>query len=161
PARSPLRLLTANEYNNVAADVFGSQKNVAQEAGFDVVAPGPSGFLNSAVTSDTGSTAISGLMIEKYWNAAGNISADLISKKAVSGGPDQKIAACAATTPITDACYSGIVRSLGLQLWRRPLVETGTDNEFLRLKALLSTGAFDDGLTSLIRALMISPNFLT
>lgn len=161
PERSPLRILTANEYNNIAADVFGSTKNVAQEAGFDTLAPGPSGFLNSAVTSDAGSTTLTSLMIEKYWNAAGNVAADLISKKAVSGGPYQRIASCATTTPISDACANTIVRNLGLQLWRRPLVETGTDNEFARLKALLTTGTFDSGLTALIRALMISPNFLT
>lgn len=155
--RSPLRLVSNFEYDNIVGDVFQIQKKISLEAKFDVLSPGVSGFSNTSVTSEANSPQITDLMVEKHFLAAGLVADEVIANKAKPGSAFSQFAACAANSNAPSAsCLDSIVRKLGLRTWRRPL----TEDEAGRLRALLAGGtSFDAGFRDLIRALLASPNF--
>ncbi len=168
PERAPVRLLSHTEYDNIAQDVFMSKKRPSADAKFVNSAAGSSGFLNTSVTSEANSPAISVVTVEKYLAAADIIADELIANKAQAGSGYSILAACAVgTATVTEACYDSIVRNVGLAVWRRPISETTANNEFARLKALLKSGTqsatsstFDSGLKTFVKALLMSPHFI-
>lgn len=157
PAKVQVHLLSNDEYNNSVADLLYTNKIGSDLGIFEARAPGPSGFLN-----DTSAFTISDLTIEKYWDAAVALANDVIASKSTSNGAYSKIAPCAVgVTAVPSTCVDSVVRNLGLRAWHRPLSEAGSNNEFSRLKAIVTAATnFDTGLNDLIKALLISPNFL-
>jgi len=162
PGRAPLRFLSNTEYDNIATDVLLSKRKPSVDAKFIVPAEGSSGFTNTSLTSEPSAPAINGVVVEKFWSAAGSLADEVIASKSQAGSFYSQSAACAAAgTSIAESCYDSIVRSLALKLWRRPVTEGGGQSEFARLKAILKNGKpFDVGFRDLIKALLISPNFL-
>lgn len=162
PVRTPVRMLSNAEYDNIAQDVLLSKKKVSVEAIFLPKSFGDSGFSNAGMSALGGSRAISSLMIERYWNAANILATEVIASKGVAGGAYSLIASCAVNVPtVADTCYDTVIRNLGLKIWRRPLSEVATNNEFARLKNIFKADAnFDIGLSNVIKSLLISPNFL-
>lgn len=157
PKKVNVHLLSNDEYNNSVADLLYTQSKGSDLGIFEARGPGPSGF-----TNDTSSFAISDLTIAKYWDAAVALANEVIASKSDPNGAYAKIAACAVGKSTVDSvCVDSIIRGLALRAWHRPLVEAGTNNEFSRLQAIVSADSnFDDGLSDLIKALLISPNFL-
>ncbi|MEK7357513.1 MAG: hypothetical protein AAB250_13760 [Bdellovibrionota bacterium] len=138
PERAPLRLLSNNEYDNIAADLFKSQRRPSVDGKFEVSVPGSSGFSNSFTTSEPNSTPISLMMVEKYFNAANTLADEVIANKAMTGSAYATFASCAINVAsVAETCFDSIVRSVTLKVWRRPVSETSTNNEFARLKASL------------------------
>ncbi len=161
PERAPVRLLAHGEYDNIAVDIFKSKKKPSVDAKFVMVSNGTSGFSNTSVTSEPTAPAISETTVEKYLTAAGIIADELIANKAEAGSGYSTLAACAVgQSTVTEACYDSIVRGIALKVWRRPVSEAATNNEFARLKVLLKTGSFDSGLKTFVKALLMSPNYL-
>ena len=162
PVRTPMRVLSHSEYDNIAADVFLSKKKPSVEARFVLSAFGSSGFSNTSITSEPATPAITVETVEKFLTAATLVADELIANKAQAGSGYSRVAACAGNAnPVAEACYDSIVRSLGQKIWRRPVSETAANNEFARLKLILKTGAFDLGLNGFVKALLMSPHFLT
>lgn len=162
PERTPLRLLSNLEYDSIAADIFLSKRKPSLDTKFDVPALGSSGFSNTSMTSETSSPPISDLTVEKYWTAAGALANEVIANKSQSGSAYSALASCAVgVSSVTDTCYNSILRNVTLKVWRRPVSETSTNNEFSRLMPILkSGGSFDVGFRDFLKALLISPNFL-
>lgn len=162
PGRAPLRLLSNNEYDHIASDLFLSQIKPSAVAKFNLSAPGPSGFTNTHITSDPTAPVIDVMMAEKFWTAAGALAEDVISKKTQANSFYTRFAACALqSSTVSDSCYNSIVREITLRVWRRPVSETAANNEFARLKAILKNGSsFDLGFRDFVKALVMSPHFL-
>jgi hypothetical protein len=152
PQNTPIHLLSNAELDNSIADLFYTTTQASAVAKFDEVKAGPSGFSN-----DTSLVPITDLMVEKFWNAAEQLSAEVIASKASGTGPYSKLATCAVgKTTVADSCYDSIVRRQAMRFWRRPV----TDAEYTRLLPIIKAGAsFDEGLGNFLKALVISPNF--
>jgi hypothetical protein len=161
PGRAPLRLLSNSEYDNIAADIFQSKTNPSIDAKFVLSAPGTSGFTNTNITSEPSAPDIDGIMVEKFWTAAGEIANEVIANKSQTGSFYSKTTSCASSSSIAESCYDTIVREVTLKVWRRPVSESAANNEFARLKAILKKGSsFDVGFKDFLKALLVSPNFL-
>ncbi len=159
PQRAPVRLLSNTEYDNIASDIFYSSIKPSADAKFVVSEAGPSGFSNTSISSHPNAPTINSAMAEKFWTAATLIADEVIQKKSQAGF-FANYASCANQATVTESCYDSIVRNVGLRVWRRPVTE-GTNSEFARLKDILKKGAnFDQGFKDLLKALLISPNFL-
>lgn len=162
PERSPIRLLSHIEYDNIAVDVFKSKKKPSVDAKFIIAANGISGFSNTSITSDPTSPPITDLTVEKFLTAANIVADEVIANKAQAGSGYSVLAPCAVgVSTVAESCYDSIIRNVGMKVWRRPVSESSTNNEFARLKAIIKTGSFDNGFRLFIKTLLMSPNFLT
>ncbi|PWU21796.1 MAG: hypothetical protein C5B49_02050 [Bdellovibrio sp.] len=161
PAHTNLRLLSRAEYDNIALDVFGSSIVPSVQAGFDVIPTGDTGFTNSGMTSVPTAPQITDTMTAEYWKAAELLASEVIQKKSGTASFYSQVAACALTTPITTDCYSTILTNLSLRIWRRLINTSSANNEAGRLMAIFSgQSTFDSGLHDVIKAMLMSPNFL-
>ncbi|MGE4130492.1 MAG: DUF1592 domain-containing protein [Bdellovibrionales bacterium] len=157
PGRVGARLLSNDEYDNTVRDLLFTNSTQSSVQLFELGTVGFSKFSN-----DTSLNPISMLTAQKYWQAAGALADEVIATKSMAGGAYSRLAACAiGQSNVTDTCFDSIIRSLTLRAWRRPVQDVGAANEYSRLLALMkSQSAFDDSLRSLIKALLVSPNFL-
>lgn len=156
PKRVAARNLSNDEYDNSISDLF-SVNNSSSTHKFDSLPPGASGFSN-----DVNHVEITPLMLEKYWNSAVSIADNVIASKSQPNSAFSRIASCAVgQSSVSAACIDSIIRNFGFKVWRRPLNESTSNNEFTRLRSLFtSSSSFDEGLKNMIKALLISPNFL-
>jgi len=157
PGHVSAHLLSTEEYDNTASDLLFTATKGSTLAIFEAAPKGPTGF-----ATDTGNFALTSLGVSKYWDAASGLADEVIKSKGVAGGAYARIASCAVgQTVVAPTCYTAVIKSLGLRAWRRPVAEVGNASELARLQAIMTAGSsFEEGLKSLIQALMISPNFL-
>lgn len=153
PKKAIIHLLSNDEYNNSVSDLLFTSSRGSELGIFEARSPGPSGF-----TSDSSEFDITDLTISKYWDAAVALAAEVIASKSSATGPYSKIAACAQNqSTVSSSCKDSIITKLGLRAWRRPI----TMMEKTRLTTIVnSTANFDEGFANLIKAILISPNFL-
>ncbi len=150
---SDVRLMSLEEYDRSIQDLLFLSDKASALAVIEAQPKGPTGFMN-----DTKNTPLTPLLIEKYWTASKLISEKVLATRNITDSPYQKLFGCVANREkIDDSCLDGIVKDLGLRAYRRPI----TNDEKTRLKQLaLSASTLTDGLSSLIIALIMSPNFL-
>ncbi len=147
PGASPIRRMSAWEYDNTIADLLGDHENPS--ASFPQ--EGGSGFDNNADVS-----AVTRLMAGKYMQAAEEVAARAVADlgtllpcdPAANGGADER------------ACIEQWVDAFGPRAWRRPL----TAEERTAMLALFDevrVGEDVAGATSLVlQAFLQSPHFL-
>jgi hypothetical protein len=141
PGASPIRRLTAWEYDATIADLLGDDSHPSE--GFPQ--EGGSGFDNNADVS-----SVTWLMANKYM-----LAAEAIAERAVADLPG--LLSCDAAT---DGCVEGWIESFGPRAWRRPL----TPDELASLVALYegNLAAYDTSaaVSLTLQAMLQSPYFL-
>jgi hypothetical protein len=143
PGTSPLRRLTAFEYDNTVADLLGD----TTKPGRDFPAQGGSGFDNNA---DVGS--VTRIAAEKYMAAAETLSANAVADLPGLLGCD----------PSSDesACVRGWIETFGARAWRRPL-ENGEVDDMVALYDDARGGrTVAAGVEVVLQAFLESPFFL-
>jgi hypothetical protein len=143
PGASPLRRLTAFEYDNTVADLLGD----TSRPGRSFPAQGGSGFDNNA---DVG--GVTRLAAEKYMQAAEALSADAVADLPGLLGCD----------PATDeaACVRGWIERFGTEAWRRPLEPNEVDGMVALYDGARSGRTVADGVEVVLQAFLESPFFL-
>jgi hypothetical protein len=143
PGASPIRRLSAFEYDNTIEDLLGDTsrpgENFAEEGG--------SGFDNNADVS-----TVSRLVAQKYMEAAETIAANAVSDLPGLLGCDP--------TSDESACVRSWIESFGAQAWRRPLTDDEIDGMLAlhdQVRAELDT---TDGVEAVLQAFLQSPFFL-
>jgi hypothetical protein len=147
PARTPLRRLTHEQYNNAIRDLLGLTGDFAQGFDPDEVAGTFASNLSATVSS---------VQVDQYRQAAEQVAA-----QAVAGAGLARLAPCAPPAGAAAACATQFLADFGKRAFRRPL----TPDETTRYAAVYTAGAgassdFAGGITLLISALLQSPNFL-
>ena len=145
PGASPIRRLTAWEYDNTIRDLLGDDRRPSTIAGFPE--EGGSGFDNNADV-----VSVTRLMANKYMLAAEDVATVAVEDLGTLTGCD----------PVADesGCVRSFITDFGRRAWRRPL----TDEEANAMVAL-----YDDArdasdvagsLELLLGAFLQSPHFL-
>ena len=157
PGRVNIHLLSTDEYNNSTADLLFTSTKGSDAAVFEAAPKGPTGSSN-----DTNNFMLTPLSVDKYWDSATVLAAEVVASKGTANGAFSKVAPCAVNqASVGQDCYKSVVTSLGLRAWRRPLTTGSVSGEVERLLAVMnSTSSFDEALVALIQALLISPHFL-
>ncbi|MCA9704965.1 MAG: DUF1592 domain-containing protein [Myxococcales bacterium] len=144
PGASPIRRLSAWEYDNTIYDLLGDDEHPS--ASFPQ--EGGSGFDNNADVS-----AVTWLMAQKYMLAAEEVSARAV----------EDLGGLMACDPTTDeaGCVGQWVADFGLRAWRRPL----TGEEQAAMVALFSDARaegepLDVSVSLVLQAFLQSPHFL-
>ncbi len=142
PGRTPLRRLTATEYNNTVRDLVGDATAPADKF------PPPeesAGFLNNADVYTT-----TELHVEAFFTAAETLAASYRT----SG---QLALPCAA-----DAvnCARQFIQDFGKRAFRRPLTDAEVTSYLARFNAGLTGGSFEEGLEWVVGRVLQSPHFL-
>jgi hypothetical protein len=144
-----LRRLTRSQFRNAVRDVFGVEVNLANlepdswNGNFAVIGAG------TVVSSERG--------VEQYQtaieNAVNTVFADATKRSQFLG--------CTPTGTMTDTCLRGLLQTLGLRAWRRPLVAAELDRLMaVSVKASTDLGGAIEGARWATVALFVSPNFL-
>lgn len=142
PGRTPLRRLTATEYNNTVKDLIGDTTQPANSF------PPPeesSGFLNNADAYTT-----SELHVESWFKAAEKMASDY------------RAAGKLALPCMADAqgCATQFVKDFGKRAFRRPLSEAEVASYLARFTAGMTGGTFEEGLEWVVGRMLQSPHFL-
>ena len=142
PGRTPLRRLTATEFNNTVKDLIGDTTQPANSF------PPPeesSGFLNNADVYTT-----SELHVEAWFKAAEKLAADY------------RAAGKLALPCMADAqnCATQFVRDFGKRAFRRPLSDAEVTSYVARFVAGMTGGTFEEGLEWVVGRMLQSPHFL-
>ena len=146
PGRVTMRRLNQTEYDNTVRDLLGTSQQPAlifesdsQSAGFD-----NNGDLLS----------LSPVRMDQYRQAAASLATEALA-------PPRRatILTCDPTTG--DACISAFVTSFGERAYRRPLAADEVAS-YLSLAATARTagGTPDDVVSTILQAILVSPNFL-
>ncbi|MBM4252152.1 MAG: DUF1592 domain-containing protein [Deltaproteobacteria bacterium] len=157
PGRAALRLMSHEEYDQTVSDLLFITDKASKLAVFEATPKGPSGF-----ASDTAHVSLSPLTVTKYWTAATTLADAVIARKNDQDAAFRKIAPCAVgKSEVEVSCLESIISDFGLRAWRRPLTSVGADSEKARLLRIMQQApSFDQGLRSLLVALLISPHFI-
>jgi hypothetical protein len=142
-AKSQLRLLTRDEYNNSVKDIFGIQTN---SQGLIPQEQKVLGFKNNADVS-----LISSDHAAAYNSVARQISQEFVSSRWTT----------AVSCPVSagQSCAESFLKDYAPLVWRRAV----SDAEIQNLLQLYKTGAEmspEDGMKLVIRGLLMSPHFL-
>ena len=143
PGASPIRRLTAWEYDNTISDLLGDDRKLS--SGFPE--EGGSGFDNNADVS-----VVSRLMANKYM-----LASELIAEQAVQ---DVDVLLGCTSGQAEHDCVSAWLTEFGRRAWRRPL----TDSEHADLMEFFAAARGEDDLamatSTLLQRILQSPNFL-
>jgi len=142
PGRTPLRRLTAAEYNNTVRDVLGDTTSPGND--FPPPAEG-SGFSNDA---DAYQTQV--VDVQAWFTAAESLAA----KYRAAG---KLTLPCVADG---QSCASSFIHDMGKKLFRRPLTDTEATSYLARFTAGSTGGAFEEGLEWVLGRMLQSPHFL-
>lgn len=156
PGRVSVHRLTNAEYNNTVRDLVFTSKTPA--SAFPPSVAGASGYSN-----DSDALPVSDSLIEKYYETATLLAGDVIASKAVADGAYGKISPCGATVTVATraACTTTTVRSFASRAFRRPITESGVDNEMAALSSVFNLGAtFDEGLQYFLTSVLMNPKFM-
>lgn len=143
--RTPLRLLSREEYNRTVADLFGDDSAPLEmdPASADV------GYDNDAL-----GLSISPEMLQHYQEVA-----EQVAQRAVAGGLETLLP-CDPAVDGEAECAAQAVRQLGSRVYRRPLEaeQAAALDEVYAMGA--AGGGFAAGMQSAIEAMLLSPWFL-
>ena len=143
PGASPIRRLTAWEFNNTVRDLLGDDSRPADSFPLE----GGSGFDNNA---DVGT--VTRLMAEKYMTASEDISA-----RAVADLPG--LLGC---EPIagSEACVRSWIERFGRRAWRRPLSAAQREAMETLYDETLASSDAAQAVAAVLQAFLQSPHFL-
>lgn len=145
PGASPIRRLTAWEFDNTVRDLLDDTSSPSQTIGFPQ--EGGSGFDNNADVS-----SVTWLMANKYMLASEDVAARAVTD--LDG-----LLGCDAVADEA-GCITGFVEDFGARAWRRPL----TANEQTAMVALFNDARdsfpVGDAVELLLQAFLQSPHFL-
>jgi hypothetical protein len=142
PGRTPLRRLTAAEYNNTVHDILGDTSSPGND--FPPPAEG-SGFSNDA---DAYQTQV--VDVQAWFTAAESL--------ATKYRTDGKLSLpCAADG---ESCATSFIEDTGKKLFRRPLTEAEVTSYLARFTAGSTGGTFEEGLEWALGRMLQSPHFL-
>jgi hypothetical protein len=142
PGRTPLRRLTATEYNKTVRDLLGDTTSPADSF------PPPeeaAGFLNNADAYQT-----TELHVEAFFDAANEVAANYRT-----GGM--------LNLPCKDDaqnCATEFIRDFGKRAFRRPLTDAEVTAYLARFSAGSTGGTFEEGLEWVVGRMLQSPHFL-
>jgi Protein of unknown function (DUF1592)/Protein of unknown function (DUF1588)/Protein of unknown function (DUF1595)/Protein of unknown function (DUF1587)/Protein of unknown function (DUF1585) len=148
PGKSPIRRLSAWEYENTMADLLGDDSHPA--AGFPQ--EGGSGFDNNADVA-----GVTRLMADKYMQASEEIAARAVADlgtllpcdpAAVSEGADEH------------ACIEQWIDGFGLRAWRRPLTAEERTGMLALYDEVRATDDLPTATGLVLQAFLQSPHFL-
>lgn len=149
-AQTGLSRLTAAQYRNSIADVFGPEVVVPAQLEPDVVQEGL-----AAIGATAASVSVRG--VEQYESAAYKIAAQVTKSAQLTA----RAIPCTPSGPADAACAEKMASFLGLKLWRRPLSQEEVASvRDVTLKAAGVLGDFAKGAEFGIARLLQSPNFL-
>lgn len=141
---TPARLLTQTEYNNTVADLVGDETRPLDRSPSSV----HGGFDNEAI-----GVSVSPALMERYV-----VLASEIAEGVVAGDPSG-VVPCDLVSG-DRACAERLVQDLGPRAYRRPL-EAGEAEALLALYDVAAAdGGFRAGVTTVIEAVLASPDFL-
>lgn len=145
PGASPIRRLTAWEYDNTIYDLLGDDSSPSASAGFPQ--EGGSGFDNNADVS-----AVTRLMAQKYMLAAEDVSARAA----------QNLDALLSCDAIADeaGCMSQWIADFGRRAWRRPLSAEEQASMVALFDELRTGEELSTAVTLVLQAFLQSPHFL-
>lgn len=146
PGASPIRRLSAWEYDNTILDLLGDDTHPA--AGFPQ--EGGSGFDNNADVS-----AVTWLMAQKY----------MLASEDVAGRAVEDLGTLLPCDPAGDAavehvCVEQWLDGFGPRAWRRPLTDYERDELLALFDELRATDDLPTSLSMVLQALLQSPHFL-
>lgn len=143
PGRSPLRRLSAFEYDNTIADLLGDDSRPAQA----LPAEGAGGFDNNADAASAGR-----LVVEGYMAAAEAVAARAVERL-------DELLQCPTDTPDA-ACVGAWIDAFVPRAWRRPL----TPDERADLSSFFDDAnaqwGLEAGVALLLQRVLQSPHFL-
>ena len=149
PSAPSLRRLTISQYQNIVLDTFGEGLLVPRSLEPDVETEGFKSL-------GAGISSISPVGVERYESASYAIAEQIVAEP-------ERLAywfACDLTVSPSQACIDNGIESLGVELWRKPLL----DSQRIRLQELYQLiAAQTDPLTGveyILAALLQSPHFL-
>lgn len=142
---TPLRRLTRFEYANALADIFGEQASVGEAFPRDELALG--------FDNQVGALSHTDLHVEGYLQAAESVSSWIRAD----------VTRLARVTPCLEAspdCARAVAGALGRRLLRRPLRDGELDSLLLLFEGDYAEGAYAEGASRVVAALLQSPEFL-
>ncbi len=144
----PLRRLTHAEYDNTVHALLGDRTRPSRNFP-------PEDFVNG-YTNQASAQAITSSFSE-----AVSAAAEKLARNAFRYGDENGLIPCDPTGPADRACAESFVRDFGLRAYRRPLDEV----EAAPLVTLLLSwagrnGSFTEGATTVVEAILQSPEFL-
>lgn len=143
PGRTPLRRLTATEFNNTVRDILAD--TTAPGSDFPPASVG-SGFSNDADAYQTQLPDVQGWL---------NASETLAANYRAAGKLNLSCSADAQN------CASGFIKTMGKQLFRRPLSDQEVTSYMARFSAgSANGGSFEEGLEWVLGRMLMSPHFL-
>ncbi|GAB5403198.1 MAG: hypothetical protein Aurels2KO_14290 [Aureliella sp.] len=157
PGFEATRRLTHEEYDNTVSDLFGVEVEIATR--FPKELAGTSGFNNSGNT-----LFVQPLLLERYLTAADEIVSELLPD--VASNPRQRKALSrvyireSATGQNTKMVAQGILNRFVSYAYRRPLTDEEKERLAERYQTLLKSGVPQEGIRTIIRETLVSPNFL-
>ena len=150
PPAPTLKRLTAEQYRNAIADIFGEEVSITTLLD-------PIDEVDGLVAIGSSAATISPLGVERFETAAYQLG----EQATVEGAVREAIIPCAPAGAVDDDCARQTLEPLSTRMWRRPL----TVSELDRIVAIAAvagetTGSFYEGLSYAIAALAQSPHFL-
>ncbi|HEX2877701.1 MAG TPA: DUF1592 domain-containing protein [Polyangiaceae bacterium] len=142
PGRTPLRRLTAAEYNNTVRDLLGDTTSPGND--FPPPAEG-SGFSNDA---DAYQTQL--VDVQAWFTAADSLAAAYRAAGKLT-------LPCAADA---QSCATTFIKDTGKKLFRRPLTDAEVESYLARFTAGSTGGTFEEGLEWVLGRMLQSPHFL-
>jgi hypothetical protein len=142
PGRTPLRRLTAAEYNNTVRDILGDSTSPGND--FPPPAEG-SGFSNDG---DAYQTQV--VDVQAWFTAA-----EALAAKYRTAG--KLTLPCAADA---QSCATAFIQDMGKKLFRRPVTEAEVTSYLARFTTGSTGGTFEDGLEWVLGRMLQSPHFL-
>lgn len=146
PGRKPIQRLTREEYNNTVRDLLGVTSRPADS--FPNDAGGGKGFDNNA-----GTLTMPPLLLERYYDAAGQVLAAADGKRLPKAVPDPKIPGKMNPRPA--------IEEFGARAFRRPPEKPVVDRWVPLYERWVKAGkSSDDALRLVYRGMLSSPLFL-
>lgn len=144
PGASPLRRLTQSQYDNTVRDLLGDATHPAQSFPPDET---------SGEFSNATSLTVSPLLAQAYQTAAEALAAKAIAKKST-------LLPCDPVSAGEDSCAKQFIAKFGRRAYRRPLTPVEASALFALYTTNKTGGTFDEGIQSVIEAMLQSAPFL-
>ena len=153
PGRSPLRLLTRDDYDHTVRDLVGLTMSPSTGAPFSMAFP-PEPYGGSTFSNNADAQGISDNAAESYLEAAEEIAAAAVSRLGMLAP------SCDPATKGAMACATSFIGAFGKNAFRRPL----TTDEVASYQDLFvdgsADGTYEAGIAEVIAAMLQSPHFL-
>ena len=145
PAPVVMARLNKYEYNNTVRDLFGITSNPADDFPLD---------LTGVFKNDNEALSTSNFHVEVFDSLAAEIATEVVQ---AAWNGNRTVIPCDISAA---SCAQTVINDLGLKVWRRPL----SNEESAALKSVYDSvqaaGNRQASMTALLRAMLLSPNFL-